>query len=179
MANTRIAYRGAVKVSQRKNGRAKVLKTAHNEGKYGLFNYLVDCLYGDMQVENRPFYLKVWSKSDTTDKSAEEKELTVYPCPTSQKDMIRVSAEDGDASASVSYSFLVTSVNQDAEAFDASGKTYLTKAELLSGSTADKRSCAEVDLTSTDESGDTKYPELIKGYDLILQWKLTIGNADE
>lgn len=178
MANTRIAYKGTVKVSQRKNGKAKVLKTAHNEGKYGLFNYIVDCLYGDMQVENRPFYLKVWSKSSVSNTSAEEKELTVYPCPTSQKDTVRVSADEGDASASVSYSFLVTTANQDAEAFDASGKTYLTRAELLSGSTSDRRSCAEVDLTSTDESGNTKYPELSKGYDLILQWKLTIGNAE-
>ena len=165
VANSNIGYQGIVTITTYKGKQRKNSFSQKNAGKQPLFNFLVSCLSGQLNENNRPNFIKLLGDASSNSTKQSYTELT-FPIKAT-KTTTGIEAN----SASITYSFLIPyfMLSQDSPA----NKMYIYKAQLLNNA---DNVCAQADIKVQTDFDRPFLDKSKPDYSLVIDWKLSISN---
>ena len=164
----KIAVGGNVKISAYKGKRKIKQISVKNNATYNLFNFLLECLKGDLKQNNRPTYLKVLAVKTTEDFDS----VTPSIAATVKLNSVVVdlstegAQEEGRA---INKFFMLYS------AFTSGGNTSSVYSKIFTLQDSSSNTLAEVELTKqTTLEIDPKQ----MNYSLLIDWSIGFKNPD-
>ena len=175
VANSNIGYQGVVTITTYKGKQRKSSFSQKNAGKASLFNFLVNCLSGQLEENNRPNFIRLLG-IDPNNQQPQPKYISL----TSHIKAAKIATEpaiepNNDSAANITYSFLVPySMLQTTNT-----KMYIYKAQLLNNTTdTSAQICAQADISVPDGFERPALDRSKPDYSLVIDWKLSIANKE-
>lgn len=166
VANSNVGYQGVVTITTYKGKQRKSHFSQKNAGKQPLFNFLVSCLNGQFQENNRPNFIQLFgsARSDLTAPFPDNfNKLTGLIKAT------KATIEGENGSANITYSFLVPYYMLTTD----DSLMYIYRAQLLNRA---GNVCAQVDIEVPKGFARPFLDKSRPDYSLIIDWKLSISN---
>lgn len=183
--NQSISYFGKVTVRIQKGDKIISTKTSHNEGKAELFEFLIDCLNGNYQKDNRPTRVRVFRKigGESVDTPNFSKDTVL--CPGVYLDGLSTIDRSQTTKRTITYHFripfTILSLGQPGETAEFC-KLALYSNENSNNSNIDKPSAIFL-FTTKDAAGNLIWDPITidnkvnSNYSIIIDWSLTLGNS--
>lgn len=161
----KIVVGGNVKISAYKGKRKVKQINVKNNATYNLFNFLLECLAGNLKQDNRPAFLKIGAVKSTDDF---EGDPTISPV-TKINSISVDAAKEGDEGRATNKFFVLYS------AFGTGDNTEPVYPKVFTLQDNSRRTLAEVQLTKqTTLEIDPKQ----MNYSLLIDWSIGFKNPD-